>query len=225
MQIRTEIERAVKRGRSLPTSVDLPLSPDSKTLLKFAVEEANRFGHEHVGTEHMLLATLRLEDSLAAKLLVARGAKVTAIREQIAKHSGPVAPIAQPAEEALLILDRFLGVLRGDDSELAADFFAEQGQFIDSSGKRWIGRKEIDGGAETLFAPFAKRKVRFFLEDTINGPSGLVVASVLWDFTAVSGDRSKSMLRMAIVIAAAGFEWPIVLAQVTPVLLGPGPAG
>jgi hypothetical protein len=44
------------------------------------------------------------------------------------------------------------------------------------------------------------------------------VASVLWEFAAASGDRSKSMLRMSIVVASYGEEWRIVLVQVTPVI-------
>ncbi|MGB9402328.1 MAG: Clp protease N-terminal domain-containing protein [Candidatus Acidiferrales bacterium] len=218
-QIRTDVEKAIKKqGKPYPTSVDVPLSADSKRLLKFAVEEADRLGQQHVGTEHILLALLRLKDSLAAKVLVARGAKVAAIREKVGKRSALVAPSMQPAREALLVLDEFLGALRGGGSERAAAFFDERGQFIDSSGKRWIGRKEIDGAAEALFARFAKRNVKFALEDTVNGPSETVVASVLWEFAAVSGDHSESMLRMSIVLASAGEEWTIVLAQVTPVL-------
>jgi hypothetical protein len=86
-------------------------------------------------------------------------------------------------------------------------------------------RKEIDKAAVTVFAPFAKKNARFFLEETINGPSGTVVASVLWEFAAVSGDLSKSMLRMSIVLACAGEEWAIVLAQVTPLILALKPSG
>ena len=52
-----------------------------------------------------------------------------------------------------------------------------------------------------------------------------MIASVLWEFAAVSGGRSKSMLRMSIVLAAAGGEWSIVLAQLTPLVLSLETAG
>lgn len=215
-QIRTEIEKVIKRGKVFPTSVEVPLSAESKKLLNVAAEEADRLGHQYVGTEHILLGILRLKDSLAARLLMARGAKADAVREKIAISSGAVVPSAQPPRGALIALDGFLAALKGDDSAQAAAFFDERGQFVDSSGKRWIGRIEIDKGAETLLAPFAKKNARSFLEDTTNGPCGTVLASVLWEFA--TGDRSKSMLRMSIVLASAAEDYAIVLVQVTPIL-------
>lgn len=217
-QIRTEIESLIKRGKPFATSVEVPLSDESKKILNLAGEEADRLGHKHIGTEHILLGILRLPDSLAAKLLTARGAKPNVIREQVAKGRTPVVAATQPAGGALAALDDFLGQLRaGRSKEVAASFY-EKGQYVDSSGKRWLGRTEIDKGAEALFAPFAKRNVSLLLERTTKGPSETVVASVLWEFAAASGDHSKSLVRMSIVLAPDGEEWKIVLVQVTPVL-------
>jgi ATP-dependent Clp protease ATP-binding subunit ClpC len=66
-EIRTEIESAIKRGAPISTSVEVPLTADSKKILNFAGEEADRLGHWHVGPEHVLLGILRLPDSLAAR--------------------------------------------------------------------------------------------------------------------------------------------------------------
>jgi len=217
-EIRDEIERVIQRGKPFATSVEVPLSADSKKILNIAGEEAERLCHKHIGTEHILLAILRRQDSLAAKLLIARGAKADAIRVQIAKGPGSVVASTQPARGALATLDDFLGLLRTGDSQQVAAFFHDKGQFVDSSGKRWTGRQEIEKGAETLFAPYTKRNASLVLEGVAVGPSEAVVASVLWEFAAASGDRSKSMLRMSIVVASYGEEWRIVLVQVTPVI-------
>src|SRR5260370_10160528 len=104
-----------------------------------AGDEAERLGNRQIGTEPLLLGILRLKDSLAATLLIARGAKADAIREQIAKPS--VLASTQPAREALIVLDDFLGGLQGEGSQQLAAFFHDRGQFIDSSGKRLICRK------------------------------------------------------------------------------------
>jgi len=48
---------------------------------------------------------------------------------------------------------------------------------------------------------------------------------VLWEFSVVSGGRSKSILRMSIVLARIGGGWSIVLAQLTPLVLGLEAAG
>jgi hypothetical protein len=225
-QIRAEFEKVVERDDTISTSVEVPLASDSIKLLNFATEEADRLGHQNVGTEHLLLGILRLEDSLAAKLLVARGAKAAAIREKIAKGFVPVVLSAElAATRARAFLDSFLGALRGDGLNKPEDFFDEKGQFVDSSGKRYVGRADIERETERLFARFAKRNASFRLEDTTNGPSMTVVASVLWEFASVSADRSKSLLRMNIVLASTGEEWVIVVAQVTPLLPGLNPTG
>ena len=215
-EIRTEIESIIKRGKPFATSVEVPLSDESEKILNLAGEEADRLGHRHIGTEHILLAILRLPDSLAAKLLIARGAKPNVIREQIALASGSAVAATPPSRGALATLDDFLGLLRAGDSQQVAAFFHDKGQFVDSSGKRWLGRTEIDKGAEALFAPFAKRNASLLLEDIRKGPSETFVASVLWEFAAASGDHSKSLLRMSIVLASTGEDWTIVLVQVTP---------
>jgi hypothetical protein len=116
-------------------------------------------------------------------------------------------------------LDAFLSLLKRGTSDELASFFDQKGQFVDSSGKRWFGRTEIENGAEILLAPFAKRNASFRLEDTTASPSHSFIASVLWEFTTASADRSKSVLRMSIVLAWADEAWAIVLVQVTPVAL------
>ena len=221
-EIRDEIEKVIHRGTRVSTSVEIPLSGDSKKVLQFASEEAERLANRRVGTEHILLGILRVEKSLAATLLTARGAKADAIREQIAKVSASAAKdpasamgSTPPARGALATLDDFLGLLRAGPAKQAAAFFHDKGQFVDSSGKRWLGT-EIEQAAETLFAPFAKRNANFFLKGTTKGPSETFVASLLWELAAASSDRGKSLLRMSIVLASTGEDWTIVLMQVTP---------
>src|SRR5882762_10331416 len=138
-EIRTEVERVIQRGPPIPTSAEVPLSGDSKKILKFAAEEADRLAHRHIGTEHVLLGILRLPDSLAAKLLLARGAKPETIRQQIAKDSASVTKVSasavastQPARGALATLDDFLGLLKAGPSRAVAAFFHDKGQFVDS---------------------------------------------------------------------------------------------
>lgn len=219
-EIRTEVERVIKRGEPIPTSVEVPLSADSKRILNFAGEEADRLGHRHIGTEHILLAILRRQDCLAATLLTARGAKADAIRQQIVLGSGSATVSPPLPRGALATLDDFLARLRAGDSKQMGALFHDKGQFVDSSGKRWLGPAEIDKAAEALFAPFAKRGTTLFLEDTAAGSSDTMVASVLWEFAAASGDRSRSMLRMSIVLARTNEEWATLLVQLTPVAFG-----
>src|SRR5262249_53418904 len=68
--IRTEIETQIPPRIS--TSVEVPVSKDCKKLLNFAAEEAEGLGQRHVEAGHLLLGILRVEGSLASRLLRAR---------------------------------------------------------------------------------------------------------------------------------------------------------
>src|SRR5256886_353965 len=49
--IRAEIERHTTSRERISTSVEVPLTLESKKILKLAAEEADRLGHRHIGTE------------------------------------------------------------------------------------------------------------------------------------------------------------------------------
>lgn len=85
--IRMEIAKHTVIREKTSTSIDLPLSNESKRVLAYAAEEAEHLGHKHVGTEHLLLGLLREEDCLAVQILKERGITLEAARAQIAKTS------------------------------------------------------------------------------------------------------------------------------------------
>jgi ATP-dependent Clp protease ATP-binding subunit ClpC len=66
--IRKQIEGHTTSRQQASPSVDLPLSHESKRVLTFAAEEADRLSHKHIGTEHLLVG-IRREDCFAAKIL------------------------------------------------------------------------------------------------------------------------------------------------------------
>ena len=66
--IRTEVEERTSLREKTSTSVDLPLSNESKRVLAYAAEEAERFGHKHIGSEHLLLGLLSEKGAFAAYL-------------------------------------------------------------------------------------------------------------------------------------------------------------
>jgi ATP-dependent Clp protease ATP-binding subunit ClpA len=82
-KIRSTISSRLPRGEKLPASVDLPLSNESKRILAYAAEEAERLGDRHIGTEHLFLGVLHEEKSLLAELLFERGIKLEDARRTI----------------------------------------------------------------------------------------------------------------------------------------------
>ena len=97
--VRKAIEARIVQGTPIPTSVDMPLSNECKRVLAYAFEEAERFGHQQVGTEHVLLGLLREKSSKAAAVLNELGVTLERTRDEIAATPPDTFdPGGQPAE-------------------------------------------------------------------------------------------------------------------------------
>jgi ATP-dependent Clp protease ATP-binding subunit ClpC len=100
--IRKEIEARITIRERISTSVEVPLSQECKRILNMAAEEAERLGHKHVGTEHLLLGILREEKCFGAEILTERGLRLTTLREELGRTSGEKTAAARPKETSLL---------------------------------------------------------------------------------------------------------------------------
>jgi quinol monooxygenase YgiN len=87
--IKQEIERRTTVSHDkVPTSVEIPFSKETRRVLQFAAEEADRLLHNYIGTEHLLLGILREERSVAAAILIEKGLRFQAVREDIVQIVG-----------------------------------------------------------------------------------------------------------------------------------------
>ena len=84
--IRKQVESQTTALEKTSTSVDLPLSNESKRVLAYAGEEAERLAHKHIGTEHLLLGLLREGKCFAAQILTERGVQLSEVRENLARQ-------------------------------------------------------------------------------------------------------------------------------------------
>jgi Clp amino terminal domain, pathogenicity island component/SnoaL-like domain len=238
-RIRQEIEKHMQRGERFSTALEVPLSIESRRVLKFAAEEAERLADRHVGTEHLLLGLLREENARAAVVLRQYGADAGEIRLKLAGNASRYREAATvvgsprsyrvgsgPARSAMDTLDSFLCRLKSNTSPELVDFFAKDGQFIDTGGKVWIGRQEIKKDFERLFAAFSKKNTRYRVENTNSERLETVLASVLWENALHTEQTPRSVLRMTVVLVPErsawgmvpeGNEWAIFLIQIAAV--------
>jgi ATP-dependent Clp protease ATP-binding subunit ClpC len=101
-QIRRDVEgRSPYRGK-VSTSVEIPLSPESKRVLSHAAEEAERMLHNYIGTEHILLGLMREERSVAATILGEKGMRLASTREDILALLNEKAAAGKSKETPLL---------------------------------------------------------------------------------------------------------------------------
>ena len=126
--IRKQIEGRTAIREKVSTSVDLPLSQESKRVLAYAAEEAERLAHKHIGTEHLLLGLLREEKCFAAEVLHERGLRLSTLREEGSRSQSEKVASGRSKETSLLAefsrdltqsaLDTQLDPLIGRESEL-----------------------------------------------------------------------------------------------------------
>jgi hypothetical protein len=96
-QIRSEIEERFLPREKISTSVDIPLSQESKTALAYGTEEADSLHHKHIDCGHLLLGLLRVEKCLAAELLRQHGIDYETGRAIVSR--GPAARYTESAPE------------------------------------------------------------------------------------------------------------------------------
>src|ERR1051326_68318 len=100
--IRKEIEGRTIFREKVSTSVEIPFSSDTKRVLQFAAEEADRLLHTYIGTEHLLLGILHEERSVAASILTDKGMRLASVRDDIVQLLNEKTAPARPKETPLL---------------------------------------------------------------------------------------------------------------------------
>jgi hypothetical protein len=231
--VRNEVDKTITRREPIPTSVEVPLSMGSTQALKFAAEEADELQHRHIGSEHILLGLLRVEDSMAAQILAGHKINVHDLRKIIVTSdrtkqpddpSGQLwAPVIVPDrtdQDAALILQNFLDGLRAGATGIPKELLSPTAQFIDASGRRWSGKDELNQKFDELFAPFAARKAMYLLEETVCPVEGLCVASLLWQNVPLPDETPKGLCRMLVTLGLGQMHdtgWAIYSVQVTPI--------
>jgi ATP-dependent Clp protease ATP-binding subunit ClpA len=81
--LRVELDRQIEAGHAAPEIGRRPYNPDTKAVIEKAISEARKMGHKYVGTEHLLLGLLHLDNAIAARILLAHGLSLDRLREEV----------------------------------------------------------------------------------------------------------------------------------------------
>jgi ATP-dependent Clp protease ATP-binding subunit ClpA len=87
-KVRLEVEQIIQSGPDMVTMGKLPLTPRSKKVLEYAMEESVKFGHNYIGSEHLLLGLIREREGVAAQVLMNLGVTFSDVRKEIAELLG-----------------------------------------------------------------------------------------------------------------------------------------
>ena len=141
-ELRRRVEETCVVGSSLLQAGDVPLTDTLRSVILSARNEANAMEYNYIGTEHLLLALLRVQDSRSATILRNMGANVEKIRLAVLaaldpgylpgdrkdSAENPVpenTPAGDLSEENLAPENQELGALRAFGRDLTA--LAERG--------------------------------------------------------------------------------------------------
>jgi prophage maintenance system killer protein len=80
--VRRQVEQIIGRGQQAPGS-HIAFTPRAKKVLELSLREALALGHNHVGTEHILLGLLREGQGVAAQVLTGLGIDHAQVRERV----------------------------------------------------------------------------------------------------------------------------------------------
>jgi ATP-dependent Clp protease ATP-binding subunit ClpC len=89
-------------GPTDTTTGSPPFTPRAKKVLELSLREALQLGHNYIGTEHLLLGLLREGEGVAVQVVVALGADLARVRQDVIRLMATGARAESPAAPAEL---------------------------------------------------------------------------------------------------------------------------
>jgi ATP-dependent Clp protease ATP-binding subunit ClpA len=88
-EVRGQVARIIGQGEEVTTG-QIPFTPRAKKVLELALREAISIGHNHIGTEHVLLGLARENEGVAMRILLDFDLDAEGIRQDVLRLlSGP----------------------------------------------------------------------------------------------------------------------------------------
>ncbi len=226
-KVRNRVESEITARERISTSVEIPLSAASKRVLNIAALEAKKCGHRHVGTQHILLGLLCVEEGLAYQILREHEIDLTKLEERVRQMSPQVpSPSAAAGFDLKTMLDRlqpfdgpddFLIKLRSSNWQELREFFAENAVLVNADGKRLSGHSEIFPKLECLLAPFVTKNAKYHIEAAIIQKPMIWAGTILWDHVHLEPKAAPGGARMTLAFASDLVRWSLSLLQITSV--------
>jgi ATP-dependent Clp protease ATP-binding subunit ClpA len=96
-KLRMIVEKTIKSGKDMVTMGKLPQTPKAKRVIECAIGQARSLNHNYVGSEHLLLGLLEVEDGNACKILKEHTSlTVDSVKNEIINLLGGREPCQKP---------------------------------------------------------------------------------------------------------------------------------
>jgi ATP-dependent Clp protease ATP-binding subunit ClpC len=87
-EARAQVLQRVSPGDGAVMRHQLPFTPRAKKVLELALRESMSLRHDYIGTEHLLLALVRENDGVAARILLDYGGDADKVRHEVVRMLG-----------------------------------------------------------------------------------------------------------------------------------------
>jgi ATP-dependent Clp protease ATP-binding subunit ClpC len=150
--VREKVEEIVGPSETI-TPGSPPFTPRAKKVLELSLREALQLGHNHIGTEHLLLGIEREGEGVASQVLTSLGADPARVRQQVISllgNQGSEGLDAPQWEEALTPRSigvpacSFCGRQPPDTGQL---FAGADASICEHCVRQWSGQLEGDEGS------------------------------------------------------------------------------
>ena len=89
VELQLEIERNIPKKHSGLILGDVPPSRRGKKILEDSAEEARTLGHDYIGTEHLIIASINESGSIISRFFVKQSINIEAVRAAVIELRGP----------------------------------------------------------------------------------------------------------------------------------------
>ena len=135
---RADVAALVQTGSGSPNKEAPPFTPRTKKVLEWSMEEARGGGHNYVGTEHLLLGLLRVDEGPAAQILRNMGLKFETVRKEVLDFIGVERTVTDQVTTEETIAQYTDNVI-GNYTRIPAVMVKGQGSYIwDQDGKKYL---------------------------------------------------------------------------------------
>jgi ATP-dependent Clp protease ATP-binding subunit ClpA len=158
-EVRAQVALIIGEGDEVATG-QIPFTPRAKRVLELALREALQLGHNHIGTEHILLGLVLEGGGVAMRILLDLDVDAEKIRNEIVNAlAAPAEPIAPLAPDLVAEIERVRtekeAALEAQEFEKAASLRTRERNLLR------LGRNgDVEGFWEEARRPLPARDLR-----------------------------------------------------------------
>jgi hypothetical protein len=177
------------RGERISTAVEMPLSKQSKRVLQYASDSAEKLVHRNVESVHLLLGILREEGCTAARALqkYCVGADVIEQKsgELVERDHSTIRSVPDSSSPNSSVLElhstvaEALEFCRTRDVEKVSSLFQDDGQFWDNQGDLWLG-SQVKEAIRAYFAACGLRVEAAVVKNVLVLAEEVAAVTIAW---------------------------------------------